>query len=98
MGRGTAWKAHDVDMVRGWMAAGKTTTAMAKLRRRRALCGTRSQGQQRLLLRTHAAAVLLARHPRESCDERAVSLLRGQRAQPRVGLHSRVHSAEQAAQ
>ena len=32
MGRGTAWKAHDVDMVRGWMAAGKTTTAMAKLR------------------------------------------------------------------
>ena len=37
-------------------------------RRRRALCGTRSQGQQRLLLRTHVAAVLLARHPRESCD------------------------------
>ena len=32
MGRGTAWKAHDVDMVRGWMAAGKTTTAMATLR------------------------------------------------------------------
>ena len=37
--------------------------------------------------------------PRESCDERTVSLLRGQRAQPRVvGLHSRVHPAEQAAQ
>ena len=32
MGRGTAWKAHDVDVVRGWMAAGKTTTAMATLR------------------------------------------------------------------
>ena len=65
---------------------------------RRALCGTRGQGQQRLPLRTHVAAVLMARHPRESCDERAVSLLREQRAQPRVGLHSRVHSAEQAAQ
>ena len=32
MGRGTAWKAHDIDVVGGWMAAGKTTTAMAKLR------------------------------------------------------------------
>ena len=32
MGRGTAWKAHDVDVVRGWLAAGKTTTAMATLR------------------------------------------------------------------
>ena len=32
MGRGNAWKAHDIDVVLGWMAAGKTTTAMAKLR------------------------------------------------------------------
>ena len=32
MGRGTAWKAHDVDVVRGWLAAGKTTTAIATLR------------------------------------------------------------------
>ena len=55
------------------------------------------QGQQCLLLRAHADAVLSARHARESSrDERTVSLLRGQRAQPRVGLHSRVHSVEQA--
>ena len=32
MGRGSAWNAHDIDVVRGWLAAGKTTTAMAKLR------------------------------------------------------------------
>ena len=32
MGRGTAWKAHDVDVMRGWLAAGKPTTAMATLR------------------------------------------------------------------
>ena len=29
---GTAWKAHDIDVVRCWLAAGKTTTVMAMLR------------------------------------------------------------------
>ena len=31
MGRGTSWNPHDIDVVRGWMAEGKTTTGMAKL-------------------------------------------------------------------
>ena len=32
MGLGTSWNPHDIDIVRGWMAEGKTTTGMAKLR------------------------------------------------------------------
>ena len=37
--------------------------------------------------------MVLAKHPHESSfDERTVSVLRRQRAEPRVGLHSRIHS------
>ena len=32
MGRRTSWNPHDIDIVHGWMAEGKTTTGMAKLR------------------------------------------------------------------
>ena len=32
MGRVTSWNPYDIDLVRGWMAEGKTTTGMGKLR------------------------------------------------------------------
>ena len=154
MGRGTAWKAHDVDVVRGWMAAGKTTTAMAELRPDwsrssiKKLVARFERTGWRDCTCVHSQAVLHSGFQRPSgraqgrithtvscvccrCRKKnlgppvpqrggccttdwrkshrslsklsgslllpfSVSLLRRQRAQPRVGLHSRVHSVEQA--
>ena len=66
MGCGTAWKARDVDVVHGWLAAGKTTTAMATLRP-----DWPKSSIKKLVARLKAAGCTLASDPSERQGGRA---------------------------